>query len=83
MKGKLLLPAFKEMHNHLDKTYLSLPWKACVPVKNLKERLEREAQELSILATTGKQRAAAMIEKSFKMAPIIFVHMLISIRTLA
>ncbi|CAM5614982.1 Deaminase OS=Lysinibacillus sphaericus OX=1421 GN=LS41612_06020 PE=4 SV=1 [Lysinibacillus sphaericus] len=28
MKGKLLLPAFKEMHNHLDKTYLSLPWKA-------------------------------------------------------
>jgi len=34
-----------------------------VPVKNLKERLDREAQELSVLATTGKQRAAAMIEK--------------------
>ncbi|MCY9547664.1 amidohydrolase [Lysinibacillus xylanilyticus] len=63
MKGKLLLPAFKEMHNHLDKTYLSLPWKACVPVKNLKERLTREAQELSVLATTCKQRASAMIEQ--------------------
>jgi cytosine/adenosine deaminase-related metal-dependent hydrolase len=66
MNGKLLLPAFKEMHNHLDKTYLTLPWKACVPVKNLKERLDREAQELSVLATTGKQRAAAMIEKIVK-----------------
>ncbi|MFJ8512327.1 amidohydrolase [Lysinibacillus xylanilyticus] len=63
MKGKLLLPAFKEMHNHLDKTYLSLPWKACVPVKNLKERLTREAQELSVLVTTCKQRASAMIEQ--------------------
>jgi len=63
MKGKLLLPAFKEMHNHLDKTYLSLPWKAVVPAKNLKDRLEQEARELPILATTGKQRALAMIEK--------------------
>lgn len=63
MKGKLLLPAFKEMHNHLDKTYLSLPWKAVVPAKNLKDRLEKEARELPILATTGKQRALAMIEK--------------------
>lgn len=63
MKGKLLLPAFKEMHNHLDKTYLTLPWKACVPVKSLQERLAHEAQELQILAPTGKQRATAMIEK--------------------
>ncbi|TKI49689.1 amidohydrolase [Lysinibacillus tabacifolii] len=63
MKGKLLLPAFKEMHNHLDKTYLSLPWKAVIPAKNLKDRLEQEARELPILANTGKQRAVAMIEK--------------------
>ncbi|MFJ7665503.1 amidohydrolase [Lysinibacillus sp. NPDC097195] len=63
MKGKLLLPAFKEMHNHLDKTYLSLPWKAVIPSKNLKDRLAHEARELPILAPTGKQRAVAMIEK--------------------
>ncbi|GLC88175.1 amidohydrolase [Lysinibacillus piscis] len=63
MKGKLLLPAFKEMHNHLDKTYLSLPWKAVVPAKNLKDRLDKEAKELTILAPTAKQRALAMIEK--------------------
>lgn len=63
MQGKLLLPAFKEMHNHLDKTYLSLPWKAVIPSKNLKDRLAHEARELPILATTGKQRAVAMIEK--------------------
>ncbi|GFK23445.1 hypothetical protein [Tetragenococcus halophilus] len=25
MQGQLCLPAFKDMHNHLDKTYLSLP----------------------------------------------------------
>ena len=46
MKQKLALPTFKEMHNHLDKTYMTLDWKACTPVANLKERLDLEAQEL-------------------------------------
>ncbi|QCR33558.1 amidohydrolase [Lysinibacillus sp. SGAir0095] len=63
MNGQLALPAFKEMHNHLDKTYLSLPWKACKPVQNLKERLDYEAQELVELSETIEQRACAMIEK--------------------
>ncbi|MFD2115164.1 amidohydrolase [Paenibacillus yanchengensis] len=62
MKGKLALPAFKEMHNHLDKTYLSIGWKACRPVKNLSERLDVEATELENLAETVTQRASAMIE---------------------
>ena len=62
-KHYLALPTFKEMHNHLDKTYLSLDWKACKPVKNLKERLHNEAMELEQLAPTTKQRASAMIEK--------------------
>lgn len=35
MAGKLALPAFKERHNHLDKTYLSLGLKACRPVSKL------------------------------------------------
>lgn len=63
MQGKLCLPAFKDMHNHLDKTYLSLPWKACIPSKNLAHRLKLEAEELTELAKTTEQRASTMIEK--------------------
>lgn len=63
MAGNLALPAFKEMHNHLDKTYLSLPWKSCRKVNGLQERLDDEALELQTLAETGVQRASAMIEK--------------------
>ncbi len=66
MEGRLALPAFKEMHNHLDKTYLSLGWKACRPVNNLSERLDLEAQELVVLSETGMQRASAMIELHLK-----------------
>lgn len=61
-KGFLALPSFKEMHNHLDKTYLSLDWKACRTVRNLEERLQYEAMELEELAPTVKQRASKMIE---------------------
>ncbi|MBS4211544.1 MULTISPECIES: amidohydrolase [Neobacillus] len=61
-KGLLAIPTFKEMHNHLDKTYLSLNWKAPIPAKNLTERLRLEAMELEHLASTTKQRASAMIE---------------------
>lgn len=61
-KGLLGLPSFKEMHNHLDKTYLSLDWKACQPASNLKQRLNLEAIELNELAETAEQRATAMIQ---------------------
>lgn len=61
-KGLLAVPTFKEMHNHLDKTYLSRDWKAPIPAKNLTERLRFEALELEELAPSTKQRASAMIE---------------------
>lgn len=61
-KGLLGLPTFKEMHNHLDKTYHSLDWKAPTPAKNLEDRLRLEAMELEKLAPTTKQRASAMID---------------------
>ncbi|MGE7758400.1 amidohydrolase [Peribacillus sp. NPDC097895] len=65
--GKLLaLPAFKEMHNHLDKTYLGLPWKSCTPVANLMERLKLEAAELPELARTGQHRAEQMLQLLLK-----------------
>jgi cytosine/adenosine deaminase-related metal-dependent hydrolase len=63
IKGLLAIPTFKEMHNHLDKTYLSLGWKATKPVENLKERLQFEAEELTDLAPTTKQRAKRMIDE--------------------
>ncbi|MGE7918807.1 amidohydrolase [Viridibacillus sp. NPDC093762] len=62
MKEKLAVPTFKEMHNHLDKTYMSLGWRACTPVSNLKERLAHEASELPLLADSTQQRATKMIE---------------------
>ncbi|MGE7879465.1 amidohydrolase [Peribacillus muralis] len=61
-KRLLALPPFKEMHNHLDKTYLGLPWKSCTPVPNLTERLKLEAAELAELARTGQHRAEHMLQ---------------------
>ncbi|MFJ7935250.1 amidohydrolase [Sporosarcina sp. NPDC096371] len=66
MAGKLAVPAFKEMHNHLDKTYMSLDWKAVTPVATLTERLQMEAEELVELAVTTEQRATNMIETLLK-----------------
>ncbi|MDQ8737131.1 amidohydrolase family protein [Paenibacillus sp. LHD-38] len=60
-KDYLALPPFKEMHNHLDKTYLGGPWKSCKPVKNLIERLELEAKELPILVKTINERAELLL----------------------
>lgn len=61
-KGKLAVPAFKEMHNHLDKTYLSLPWRSTKLTDNLKDKLHNEAMELVEISPTTKQRASAMID---------------------
>src|SRR5699024_10597544 len=60
--GMLAVPAFKEMHNHLDKTYLGFGWRSCIPAKDLEHRLELEAKELEMLAPTTKKRASEMIE---------------------
>ncbi|MCO0596992.1 amidohydrolase [Peribacillus butanolivorans] len=65
-RNLLALPAFKEMHNHLDKTYLGLPWKSCTPVPNLMERLNLEAVELAELAETGQHRAEQMLHLLLK-----------------
>lgn len=62
VNGLLTVPAFKEMHNHLDKTYMGLGWKSVIPVDSLKERLELEAAELQQLAGSAKDRASRMIE---------------------
>ncbi|MGH2140737.1 amidohydrolase, partial [Enterococcus faecalis] len=45
LNGQLAIPAFQERHNHLDKTYLSLDWRASQPGKYLKERVAVEDSE--------------------------------------
>lgn len=66
LKGRLALPPFKEMHNHLDKTYMTLGWRAALPVGSFPERLAAEASELPLLAPSTERRASAMIESLMK-----------------
>ncbi|AQP53585.1 deaminase [Vagococcus penaei] len=62
LQGALATPTLKDMHNHLDKTYMTLGWRASLPVNNLKERLAAEATELPLLAASTKERAGQMID---------------------
>ncbi|UDM71550.1 amidohydrolase family protein [Vagococcus fluvialis] len=62
MKGQLATPTLKDMHNHLDKTYMTLGWRGTLPVGSLKERLAAEANELPLLAASTKDRASEMID---------------------
>ena len=41
-KNLLMLPAFKEMHIHIDKTYYSGPWKVCMPAESIFTRFNEE-----------------------------------------
>src|SRR5262245_36090031 len=65
-KGNLLLPAFRDMHIHTDKTYYSDPWKAVRPPYTIFARVEEEATLLIELLPKAQQRAEAMIELLFR-----------------
>jgi len=59
----LLMPAFREMHIHVDKTYFSGPWKACKPItKGILTRIEEEEELLPAQLPTALQRAENMIQ---------------------
>jgi len=63
MKGKLLMPSFREMHIHIDKTYYGGPWKACTPItKGIFTRIEEEKQLLPQQLPFAQERAEKMIE---------------------
>jgi cytosine/adenosine deaminase-related metal-dependent hydrolase len=59
--GLLMLPAFKEMHIHIDKTYFSGPWRAVRPVSNIFGRIEEERELLPKLLPTAQERAENML----------------------
>lgn len=62
-KGMLLLPSFKDMHIHLDKTYYGGPWKAAAQRPNgVFSIIELEQKILKDLLPTAKERTEALIE---------------------
>ncbi|AOH56542.1 deaminase [Peribacillus muralis] len=61
--GLLMVPSFKEMHIHIDKTYYGGPWKACMTAVNgVKTRIEEEQGLLPQLLPTAKARAEKMLD---------------------
>lgn len=73
-KGLLVLPAFKEKHVHLDKTYMGEPWRACVPASSVIERSTIEKNILSSIETSTVDRAKNLLD-------ILLRHGSTSIRT--
>jgi len=62
-KGLLLLPSFRDMHIHLDKTYYGGPWKAPVPAaKGIITRLEEEEKLLPLQLPYAEERAAKLLD---------------------
>ncbi|CAM4077837.1 amidohydrolase family protein [Paenibacillus alkaliterrae] len=61
-KNLLLLPSFKEMHIHIDKTYYGGPWKAVRPVSGIFGRMEEERELLPKLLPAAKERAEKMLD---------------------
>lgn len=59
----LMLPSFRDMHIHIDKTYYGGPWKApSIPVKGLLTRLEEERKLLPCLLPVAKARAEKLLD---------------------
>ncbi|MCE7039718.1 amidohydrolase [Dyadobacter sp. CY312] len=62
-KGLLLLPAFRDMHIHLDKTFYGLPWKAKSPKhKTVKDMIAYEQEIIPELLKTSVSRSEKLIE---------------------
>lgn len=60
-KGLLMLPSFREMHIHLDKTFYGGPWQACIPAPNRFFRLEQEQELLPRQLPVARQRAEKLL----------------------
>jgi len=61
--GRLALPAFRDMHIHLDKTFYGGPWRAPLPRqgKTIMDMIAREEILLPQLLPSSQQRAEALI----------------------
>jgi cytosine/adenosine deaminase-related metal-dependent hydrolase len=63
-QGKLLLPGFRDMHIHLDKTFYGGPWQAPLPRqgKTIMDMIAREEGLLPKLLPTSQARAEKLID---------------------
>lgn len=62
-EGLLMLPSFKDMHIHLDKTFFGGPWKARDPRnRTVKDMIVYEQKTMPELLKTSTFRAEKMIE---------------------
>lgn len=62
-KGYLMLPAFRDMHIHLDKTFYGGPWKANTKRnRTVKDMIALEQQIIPELLKTSTYRAEKLIE---------------------
>ncbi|WP_426295591.1 amidohydrolase family protein [Dyadobacter endophyticus] len=62
-KGQLMLPAFRDMHIHLDKTFYGGPWKARLAKnRSVKDMIVFEQKTLPELLKTSTYRAEKIIE---------------------
>lgn len=61
--GQLMLPAFRDMHIHLDKTFYGGPWKARNPKnRSVKDMIAFEQKALPGMLKTSTERAGKLIE---------------------
>ncbi|WP_246625322.1 amidohydrolase [Edaphocola aurantiacus] len=62
-KGFLMLPAFSDMHVHLDKTLYGLPWQALSPKKRtVLDMIAYEQELIPELLKTSTERGAQLID---------------------
>lgn len=61
-QGQLMLPTFRDMHIHLDKTFYGGPWEATLPTEHGRaDRVAQERELLPLLLPLAQDRTAAMI----------------------
>lgn len=61
-QGQLMLPTFRDMHIHLDKTFYGGPWEAALPTENgIADRIAQERELLPLLLPVAQQHTAAMV----------------------
>ncbi|WP_257657644.1 amidohydrolase [Parapedobacter lycopersici] len=62
-KGLLMLPAFRDMHVHLDKTLYGLPWQARSPKRRtVQDMIAYEQEIIPELLKTSTRRAELLID---------------------
>ena len=63
-KGQLLLPPFRDMHTHLDKTLYGLPWQAVAANrKTVYDMIAYEQQIIPTLLESSIERSTQLIER--------------------